>query len=396
MSLLGSQIKEEHGKMLAMIGVLSFVGLIVGGVLSVKALIRKQPNKKVFILTGVCFLLTAGAFGLDSSVPEIELAEKSIETNDQGLATIVGSTNDQSEITVDGEKINTKNGEFTYKVTLKDDQPKKLTFVASIGDSDQAETIEVKPSKAFIAFLNEEKQEQETLKKAETALVLAESKPTQKNYDEASTRITSLTQEQTDFTKRLAIVKENVPIYEAVELAETKQTKEQLDSATALVANATLNKDSLVQRLTTVQQKITAKEKAEKQIAAAREAVEKAEQEPTDDHYNQAIARIKELPNGNPDLTNRANNVKQTLTAQKEEDKKVAEAQKATEQQAQAAAAQTPESQVPNTQAVGNTILVTPTGSKYHNRKCGNGTYTEATLEQAQARGLTPCSKCFG
>lgn len=140
--------------------------------------------------------------------------------------------------------------------------------------------------------------------------------------------MTSLTQEQEEFTKRLAIIKDNIPIYEAVELAETKQTKEHIDSATALVANATLNKDSLLQRLTTVQQKVAAKETAEKQLASAREAVEKAEQEPTDDHYNQAIARIKELPNGHPDLSNRANNVKQTLTAQKEEAKKVAEAQK--------------------------------------------------------------------
>ncbi|MCU6733018.1 hypothetical protein [Diplocloster agilis] len=40
-------------------------------------------------------------------------------------------------------------------------------------------------------------------------------------------------------------------------------------------------------------------------------------------------------------------------------------------------------------------VLVTKTGSKYHNHKCGNGTYYEATLEDALARGLTPCKKCF-
>ncbi|WP_086314636.1 hypothetical protein A5821_002219 [Enterococcus sp. 7F3_DIV0205] len=392
--------------MLGFIALISFLGIIVGGVLSLKAFFKKQPKKKALLLTGASFILMIGAgFALPAS-PRVDIVDKSIETNDQGTAVIEGKTNDESSITLDGEKIETENGKFTYKVTLKDDQPQKLTFVASIGDKDKVETIEVKPSKAFVAFLNEEKQDQETLKKAETALTLAESKPTQKNYDEAATRITSLTKEQKDFTKRLAIVKENVPIYEAVELAETKQTKEHVDSATALVAKATLNKEDLLKRLTTVQQKITEKEKTEKQIASAREAVEKAEQEPTDEHYNQAIARIKELPNGNSELTNRVNNVKQTLATQKEEAKKVAEAQKKAEQEAQkaaeeqqqaqvAAAAQTPETPAPDTQGTGQTVLVTPTGSKYHNRKCGNGTYTPATLEEAQARGLTPCSKCY-
>lgn len=390
--------------MVAFIGLLSFVGIIIGGIFSLKAVLKKQPKRNALLITAGSFVVMLVALTLTPTTPHIKLAEKSIETNDHGIAVIEGKTTEQSTITVAGEKVKTKEGTFSYKVTLKDDQPQKLTFVASIGDKDKAETIEVKPSKAFVAFLNEEKQDQEALKKAETALALAESQPTQKNYDEASTRVTSLTQEQEEFTKRLAIIKDNIPIYEAVELAETKQTKEHIDSATALVANATLNKDSLLQRLTTVQQKVTAKETAEKQLASAREAVEKAEQEPTDDHYNQAIARIKELPNGHPDLSNRANNVKQTLTAQKEEAKKVAEAQKKAEQEAQAAeqqqaqaavAAQTPETPAPDTQAVSTSVLVTPTGQKYHNRKCGNGTYTPATLEEAQARGLTPCSKCF-
>ena len=42
------------------------------------------------------------------------------------------------------------------------------------------------------------------------------------------------------------------------------------------------------------------------------------------------------------------------------------------------------------------TVYVTPTDSKYHAYKCGNGTYTPTTLSNALAMGLTPCSKCFG
>ncbi|MEI5993815.1 hypothetical protein [Candidatus Enterococcus mansonii] len=337
--------------MVAFISLISFFGVLIGGFFSLKAGFKKQPKKQALLLTGISFVVMIGAGLALPTSPRISIAEKEVETNDRGIALIEGTTNDQSNITLDGKKIKTNNGEFSYEVTLKDDNPQKLTFVASIGDKDKVETIEVKPSKAFIAFLNKEKQEQKTLKEAETALVLAENKPTQKNYDEAATRITSLTKEQDDFTKRLAIVKENVPIHEAVELAETKQTKEQVDSATALVAKATLNKSSLLKRLETVHQKITEKEKVEKQIASARAAVEKAEQE-----------------------------------AQ----------QAAMEQQQAPAAAHTPETPAPNTQGTEEMVLVTRTGEKYHNRKCGNGTYTPATLEEALNRGLTPCSKCFG
>ena len=42
------------------------------------------------------------------------------------------------------------------------------------------------------------------------------------------------------------------------------------------------------------------------------------------------------------------------------------------------------------------TVYITPTGSKYHTHKCGNGTYYPTTLSDAKSRGLTPCQKCFG
>lgn len=42
------------------------------------------------------------------------------------------------------------------------------------------------------------------------------------------------------------------------------------------------------------------------------------------------------------------------------------------------------------------TVYVTKTGSKYHKRKCGNGTYTPVSLSSAKSRGLSPCEKCYG
>lgn len=41
------------------------------------------------------------------------------------------------------------------------------------------------------------------------------------------------------------------------------------------------------------------------------------------------------------------------------------------------------------------TVLITETGSKYHSRECGSGTFSQTTLEQAQSMGLTPCEKCY-
>ena len=41
------------------------------------------------------------------------------------------------------------------------------------------------------------------------------------------------------------------------------------------------------------------------------------------------------------------------------------------------------------------TVLITETGTKYHSRECGSGTFSQTTLEQAQDMGLTPCEKCY-
>lgn len=49
------------------------------------------------------------------------------------------------------------------------------------------------------------------------------------------------------------------------------------------------------------------------------------------------------------------------------------------------------------TPSTGHKIYVTKTGSKYHyDSSCNGGTYYESTLEEALARGLTPCAKCVG
>ncbi|WP_254907618.1 hypothetical protein [Candidatus Enterococcus lemimoniae] len=76
--------------MTVFIGIISFLGFITGGVLSLKAVFKKQPKQKVLLLTGISFLTMIGAIALSPATPSLSLAEKSVETNDSGIATITG------------------------------------------------------------------------------------------------------------------------------------------------------------------------------------------------------------------------------------------------------------------------------------------------------------------
>lgn len=365
--------------LLAFLSCLGSIGFLI------VSFIKKKQKKTALIGIGISFIVMIVAISLSpTETVQLTIPETSIETNAQGIAQIRGTTNATSKITANGDEITNKNGSFIYEVELNDNETKEIIVLANLAGKELTKTVEIKPSKSFIAYLQEEKKEQKILKETETALALAEKNPITKNYDAAATLVQSLSKQYDEIDERLATIKENIPIYTAVDVAEKEQNRQTLDSATALVNQATLNKTDLETRLTKIKEKIETKEATEKKLSSAREAVEKAEQEPNDTTYNQAIAKIKAIPSGNTDLSNRLNTVKQTIDAQKEEAKRVAEAQKAEQEAAHAAEA--PASEM---------VLVTPTGKKYHNHVCGNGTYTESTLDAALARGLTPCAKCY-
>lgn len=89
--------------------------------------------------------------------------------------------------------------------------------------------------------------------------------------------------------------------------------------------------------------------------------------------------------------------------AKEEAERKQQEEKRKAEEQKQQAIAQEQARQVTQEQAVAQakqqnnqqTVLITPTGKKYHNHVCGNGNYSPATLQEALNRGLTPCEKCY-
>lgn len=85
----------------------------------------------------------------------------------------------------------------------------------------------------------------------------------------------------------------------------------------------------------------------------------------------------------------------EAAAAQAEAERKAAEEAAAAQAAAEQQAAE--ESAAAATQTTGWMVYVTPTGKRYHySASCAGKNATEATLEQAQNMGLTPCKNCAG
>ena len=232
-------------------------------------------------------------------------------------------------------------------------------------------TIEITPSTGYLAHL-ESQAEKERLKLADTALATAEKEPSQDHFDVAFTQIQALSQSYPELEQRLEDVADYLEILGSLEELEQEPTREGLVAFQTQVAASPLAKDALTKRVAACEKQVHEQEKNTKLVAAAKaaqekEAQEKAAQEKADEEQRQQEIQAAQ---------------------EQEQIQQQAQEQQAQEQQAQ-------DQQTTQEAAVGQTVMVTPTGSKYHTHKCGNGNFTPATLEEALARNLTPCSKCF-
>ncbi|MCH5422872.1 hypothetical protein [Enterococcus lactis] len=190
----------------------------------------------------------------------------------------------------------------------------------------------------------------------------------------------------------------------------TTSTTQSTSSAQASSSSTTISEstaDSSKEQEQIEKKKEEEKQKAEKaalekKVTEAESALSQAEANPTKENYATASAAIQALPENKQELTSRLAAIDSTIKAKEaEEERKKQEeiARQQAEQAQQEAAAEQASQQAQAAAPEQNneqTVYVTPTGSKYHTHKCGNGTYTPATLSEAQARGLTPCSKCYG
>lgn len=388
---------------------LGLLGLLVSGGLTIKALIKKQPKKQYGYAALASAALFIGGVATTDSSPTLSLDAESVETDANGSATIKGEYDGNSKLTANGKEVKTKDKTFAYKVKLSDEKTQKITFVAEKKDTKVEKSVEVTPSKEFIASITDSEQE---LAKTEKALAYAEKQPSQKNYDEAATLVSSLSQEYEEYNDRLEKIKKAVPVDEAVTTAEKSKSKSDYQAAEKLVAAAPVGKEGFQQRLTTVQTAIAEKEKNEQLVARATAAVEKAEQEPTNEaYYNEAVKQIDALNSPNQALTKRVAVVKTQLDAHKEKQRKEAEAQKlaaekAQKEQAEAAAkaqaeaeaqqaaqapaeVETAAAEAPSGNALikgsRNGIYHVP-GSRYYNRTT-NPVAWFSTVEEAEAAG---------
>ncbi|EIP8072621.1 hypothetical protein LT173_000144 [Enterococcus faecalis] len=395
--------------MSVVLGLLGLLGLLVSGGLTIKALIKKQPKKQYGYAALASAALFIGGVATTDSSPTLSLDAESVETDANGSATIKGEYDGNSKLTANGKEVKTKDKTFSYKVKLSDEKTQKITFVAEKKDTKVEKSVEVTPSKEFIACITDSEQE---LAKTEKALAYAEKQPSQKNYDEAATLVSSLSQEYEEYNDRLEKIKEAVPVDEVVTTAEKSKSKSDYQAAEKLVAAAPVGKEGFQQRLTTVQTAIAEKEKNEQLVASATAAVEKAEQEPTNEaYYNEAIKQIDALNSPNQALTKRVAVVKTQLDAHKEKQRKEAEAQKlaaekAQKEQAEAAAkaqaeaeaqqaaqapaeVETAAAEAPSGNALikgsRNGIYHVP-GSRYYNRTT-NPVAWFSTVEEAEAAG---------
>lgn len=377
------------------ISLVSFLAVIVSGILLIIAAIKKRPKKRLgFILCGSVILFFAGAI-LSPSNLTLSVISPEIQTDETGKATIEGEATADAVLTINGETVKNSKGSFSYTVHLNDATEQQVVVKAALNNQKKEQEVLIKPSKEFVAYLEAEKAEKELIKKVETALALAESKPTQKNYDEAATLVHSLSKTYDDYDQRLAVLQDHLQIASALEKAEQSLSRTDLEAAAKLVAATSSTKTEFEDRLASLQTKVEEKETQAKLQAQATKAVEKAEAEPTEANLASATFAIAKLPSADEGLTQRAEAVRQSI--REEQERQLAKAEQ--ERQAAAAAEQQANQASQSNQTTSNQaeeyVMITRTGKKYHTHKCGNGTYFPATLSEALSKGLTPCEKCY-
>ncbi|WP_455363097.1 hypothetical protein [Vagococcus elongatus] len=270
---------------------------------------------------------------------QLAVENNHLTTNEEGIVIIRGETNPDATLKIEGKNVTlSKDGTFKYKVSLSLPKEHSVNLISRFGKKELKEKVTISPSSEFkkAIALKEEKERQRKL----------ELERESQKYEEAKA---------------------------SVILAENEPTNENYDYAYLLVNQLKKNDNDLEARLEKVKETIAFEQKVSETTLAAENALGVAEQNKTRENYEKAAAAVKEIPVDHTAFENRLETINQQIIAQEQQE----------------AVSNTPEP--PNT----SIVLVTPTGKKYHRRACGNGTYTEATLEDALNRGLTPCAKCF-
>lgn len=318
----------------------SLISLIAGMLLLSFVLISK--NKKG--IQTICLLLVLLVF-CGAAKPNknyLKIRDDQITTDKDGYVSIKGKTNPKAKLKIDGKKISTKkNGKFSFTYQLKKEKKKNVSVTSKYGNKKIKKQVKVDASKKY-----------------KKVLVKEEKKAKQKKQKKLAAE------------KKARELKE---IQTALALAQKEPTKQNYDRAQKIVTNSKHAKKEDTESLKNIEAKVKEKElirSIESSITTAENSLNKSD-------YNKALQEKQKLTHENDQFNQRLETINQHIQ-QIEADEKAAREQET--------------AQVNETSEM---VLVTPTGSKYHNHVCGRGTYTEATLDSAISRGLEPCSKCF-
>lgn len=318
----------------------SLIGLIVG--ILFLSMFLSTKNKKGF--RTVCLLLVLLVF-CGASKPQknyLKINDNQMTTDKEGYVTIKGKTNPKAKLKIDGEKVATKkNGKFTFTYQLKKEKKKSVPITSKHGDKKLKKQVKVEASKKY-----------------KKVLVKQEKKAKQKKQKKLATE------------KKARELKE---IQTALALAQKEPTRENFQKAQKIVSESKQAQEKDTDQLREIEGKIKEKEL----VKSIENSIATAENSLTRNDYDAAVREKQKLSQNNDSFNQRLETVNQKIQ-QAEAEEKASKEQEVVQQ-------------AENTEMV----LVTPTGSKYHNRVCGRGNYTEATLDAALARGLEPCSKCY-
>lgn len=318
----------------------SLIGLMVGLVFLGMFLSTKKKKG----LRTACLLLVLLVF-CGAAKPQknyLKISDDQMTTDKKGYVTIKGKTNPKAKLKIDGEKVTTKkNGKFTFTYQLKKEKKKSVPVTSKHGNKKLKKQVKVEASKKY-----------------KKVLVKQEKKAKQKKQKKLATE------------KKARELKE---IQTALALAQKEPTRENFQKAQKIVSESKQSQQEDSDQLKEIEGKV----KEQELIKAIENSIVTAENSLTRNDYDTAVREKQKLSHDNNSFNQRLETVNQKIL-QAEAEEKAAKEQEAAQQ-------------VENTEMV----LVTPTGSKYHNRVCGRGNYTEATLDTALARGLEPCSKCY-
>lgn len=308
------------GKIISIFILFSLILVITSGIsLAIRIVKKKSKKKSVFILLGSVILFLIGVTLYPKSL-KLTVISSEIQTDGSGKAIIEGNTTKNAVLSINGKLIENKQGTFAYTIHLEDEKEQQYTIKAALKNQEKEQKVSVKPSSKFLATIEPNKSDEKLTRRVETALVVAEKKPSQSNYNEAVALVRSLGKNYDEYNQRLTVIQKQLQVAEALDKAEQSLSSTDLELAEKLISATDLNNTELNDRFTSLKIQIKENKQQETLQTQAIKAVEKAEAEPTERNLAAASSAIAKLHPKDKTLTQRIEHVKETIQQEKKQE----------------------------------------------------------------------------